>query len=329
MPFDTQAAEQGLKTGASIPNRYTGLSEVIKAITNDLRTARADREATSLKKQDINAGIVQELIKKGYRPSDNVNLQNTLETGDLSGWTKQGASGFLQGGSGGGYAGVNVPLAQGQNMQYIPGKLSPEGDIMEYIPSPVGMQAAKDIEVVNTKRAAYMQDLQSFLSVDDVLQKSRGSEAGRFLSGIGMKAAGITRHGLTGIAMGQHEAARKRLRVQLVRAAGDVGNLNLVEQQAAEMLIPTEWDDARTAELKRAYLLEVGRRVNLGDSHQPGENGVKQLLDKFALEIGLDVSGLNKGTSGMVTIMNPADGEVAEIEPKYLKEYESAGWIRQ
>jgi len=64
--------------------------------------------------------------------------------------------------------------------------------------------------------------------------------------------------------------------VQLVRAAGDVGNINIVEQKAAEMMIPTQWDTAETATLKRAYLQELGRAINNNDA-----NYLKDVIGKF------------------------------------------------
>jgi hypothetical protein len=42
------------------------------------------------------------------------------------------------------------------------------------------------------------------------------------------------------------------------------------------MLIPTQWDDAGTAELKRAYLTQIGKAINDNDG-----NAVKDVIGKW------------------------------------------------
>lgn len=133
-----------------------------------------------------------------------------------------------------------------------------------------------DIAEANTKRETYTKDLESFFAVDDVLQDARGKGLGRFDAGIGMVWDGIKQDSPLGRAVAAHDAARKRLRVQLVRAAGDVGNINVVEQKAAEQMLPTLWDDAQTAELKRAYLKDIGKAINSGDGSE-----VKRVINGF------------------------------------------------
>jgi len=137
-------------------------------------------------------------------------------------------------------------------------------------------QKQKDIEVQNVKREIYTKDLNTFLSVDDVLQQARGQGLGRLTAGGKMTWEGFKQDTPLGQAVASHEAARKRLRVQLVRAAGDVGNINIVEQKAAEMMIPTQWDAADTATLKRAYLQQIGQAINNNDG-----NAVKDIIVKF------------------------------------------------
>ena len=134
---------------------------------------------------------------------------------------------------------------------------------------------AKNIEEANIKRQIYLKDLNNFLLVDDVLQQARGTGAGRFGAGLTMVGKGLEQGTPLGQAVATHEAARKRLRVQLVRAAGDVGNINIVEQEAAELLIPTQWDAVETARLKRAYLQELGRAINNNDG-----NAIREVLNR-------------------------------------------------
>jgi len=81
-----------------------------------------------------------------------------------------------------------------------------------------------------------------------------------------------------GTAARVHDAVVKRLRVQLVRAAGDVGNINIVEQQAAEKLIPGFYDSASAAMTKRAYLQDIAKAIN---DNSPSE--VKRVLDEAGI----------------------------------------------
>jgi hypothetical protein len=135
------------------------------------------------------------------------------------------------------------------------------------------------LQELDVKKAQLRDDLKSFFSIDDVLQQNRGEGLGRLKSGFNMKVAGFKQDSTLGRAVASHEAARKRLRVQLVRAAGDVGNINIVEQQAAEMMVPREFDDAGTAEIKRAYLKQIAQAIDGGDP-----NAVKEIINRFMQE---------------------------------------------
>jgi hypothetical protein len=143
----------------------------------------------------------------------------------------------------------------------------------------VSTQASKDRATINEKRRQYRQDLSSFMAVDDVLHQARGEGTERFGAGMKMFIEGIKQDSTLGRATAMHDAARKKLRVQLVRSAGDVGNLNIAEQAAAELLVPGKFDDYGTAELKRAYLQDVGRAVDEEDAGK-----VKELISKWMQE---------------------------------------------
>ena len=95
--FDTNAATQGIATGMAIPNKNTGMADVIKAITNDLRAAAASRQETMMKQQELHSGLAGELIKKGYMPGSKEAMDATINTGDISGWEKQTPDGMLGG----------------------------------------------------------------------------------------------------------------------------------------------------------------------------------------------------------------------------------------
>lgn len=142
------------------------------------------------------------------------------------------------------------------------------------------VKKAQMTEEINVKRQQYAKDLVSFLAIDDILQEARGEGGvGRFKAGLGMTVRGITQKGKLGQAVGAYDAVSKRLRVQLVRAAGDVGNINIVEQEAAEKLIPAKSDSKQTATIKRAYLIEISKAI---DSQDP--NLVKATLDKMGVK---------------------------------------------
>jgi hypothetical protein len=137
-------------------------------------------------------------------------------------------------------------------------------------------QQNKDIGVQDTKRKIYKKDLETFLAIDDVLQEARGEGLGRFKAGAKMSFEGFKQDSPLGMAVASHDAAKKRLRVQLVRAAGDVGNINIVEQKAAEMLISDKWDAKGTAKIKRAYLEQIGKAIDNNDA-----NLVKETISSF------------------------------------------------
>ena len=137
-------------------------------------------------------------------------------------------------------------------------------------------RTATKIAEANIAREIYGKDLKNFLQVDNILHQTRGLGTERFQTGINMALSGVMQNSPLGRAVAQHTGAKKRLRVQLVRAAGDVGNLNIVEQKAAEYLIPGLFDDFGTAELKRAYLQELTRAIDNNDG-----NAVKDLINKW------------------------------------------------
>lgn len=118
---------------------------------------------------------------------------------------------------------------------------------------------------LNQKREVYRKDLGSFLAIDEMIPRGEGFH--RFNEGMKSYLEAIGQDTARGKATAVHDAAAKRLRVQLVRAAGDVGNINVVEQQAAEQLIPSIWDSEDVAKTKRAYLRQVGEGIdsNNGD----------------------------------------------------------------
>jgi len=134
---------------------------------------------------------------------------------------------------------------------------------------------AKKLAETNFKREVFRQDLESFQEIDNQLKRGTGF-FDRIQSGLKSKVAALDQSTATGFAVATHQAARKRLRVQLVRAAGDVGNINIVEQKAAEEMIPREFDSEGTAKLKNAFLNQLSKAIN-----DNSENDVKRVLAEF------------------------------------------------
>lgn len=84
--FNTaQNVTQGISTGMAIPNRNTGMSDLIKSITNDLRAAAASRQEQAQAKYEKHVDLAKTLLTSKYRPTGDIS--NFLETGDLSGWS--------------------------------------------------------------------------------------------------------------------------------------------------------------------------------------------------------------------------------------------------
>ena len=165
---------------------------------------------------------------------------------------------------------------------------------------------AKRTEKAGKKSAAEEKDikskedlkssLDSFFALDDVIHKERGEGFGRFSAGAGIKVKQLAQGETVGRAAETHARARKQLRVKLVRAAGDVGNLNIVEQEAAEQIIPGFWDDKGTADLKRAYLQQLTKAVGSGN-----ENEVKKVVKSFMNNDKIDITKTTVDTTKNIT----------------------------
>lgn len=141
----------------------------------------------------------------------------------------------------------------------------------------VGEIERKVRETEETKAAIKKEDfgksLENFLLIDESIPRGKGLE--RFSEGITSSIEGFTRETGRGRSVASFDALKKRLRVQLVRAAGDVGNINIVEQEAAEKILPSIFDDEGTANIKRAVL----RSILSGESQ-----GVREALEQAGVK---------------------------------------------
>lgn len=158
----------------------------------------------------------------------------------------------------------------------IPSKASQEA-----VAESAKVEARKTAEK-NVARNELRNELDDFFLLDDQVPRSEGGVIERTIQGISNVASSMQQNTATGFALATHDAARKRLRVKLVRAAGDVGNINIVEQQAAEQIIPTQWDSKGTAELKRAFLKEASTKIESIEDGPKLESEIKKILNKFA-----------------------------------------------
>jgi hypothetical protein len=172
----------------------------------------------------------------------------------------------------------------------------------------VDEQVQKDIASQNLKRSIYGKDLQNFMAIDNILHESRGSGTQRIKAGLDMSVQGFKQDSTLGRAVAAHDAASKRLRVQLVRAAGDVGPINIVEQKAAELLVPSRYDDKGTAEIKRAYLKDFAQAIN---SEEPSH--VKSVIERFMKE--------DSYKSNVVIVNDPISGKTLHLPKDKVDDY--------
>lgn len=91
MAIDYNATSAGLATGMALPTKNTGMADLIKSITNDMRAAASSRaeaaqksEEEATKKRGQNVQMFSALASKGYRMKEGANAEDFLTTGDLS-----------------------------------------------------------------------------------------------------------------------------------------------------------------------------------------------------------------------------------------------------
>ena len=133
---------------------------------------------------------------------------------------------------------------------------------------------ASKVEAQRIKKEALKKDLDTYFAIGDELPTADGLN--RFLNAADLKIKGITQDEAIGSVVADLQAINKRLRVTLVRAAGDVGNLNIVEQEAAEKLLFNLSDSTSLRTIKKAVLKDLTRAVNDGST-----SDVRKLMKKW------------------------------------------------
>lgn len=156
----------------------------------------------------------------------------------------------------------------------------------------------KEVAAINLKKKELGKELSDYFAVGDSLPTVDG--LGRFAQGAELYAGSIFQSDKQGAMAAQLAGLNKRLRVKLVRAAGDVGNLNIVEQDAAEKLLYNFSDSTSLRELKKSFLLDLTKAV---DSEDPMK--VKVLVNKWMK------------TSSPTQEQQPSSGFTTEEETRY------------
>jgi len=169
-------------------------------------------------------------------------------------------------------------------------------------------QQKKETKIMefDVKKEQLRKDLDSFFAIDDKIDRAQGGLLATRGAGIRSQYRAMAqpidpqtgKPTVEGIAARVHDAAAKRLRVQLVRAAGDVGAINIVEQEAAEKLIPGFYDSDASAKVKRAYLQQLTKAI---EDNSPDE--VKKTLDNMGinyLDLGKDTTQTGKNQIGEI-----------------------------
>ena len=83
-----QAAASGQEMGQKTPSRFGGISDMIMAVTADLRQQKATKDKTSQENKKMNYEMVKALLDNKYRPTDMNSFNKVLDTGEIPGFTK-------------------------------------------------------------------------------------------------------------------------------------------------------------------------------------------------------------------------------------------------
>ena len=100
MPIDYNAASSGVESGMKVPSRFSGMSDTIKTITQDLRLAKASKLEQANKNREAVLSGFQQLVSAGLRPPKNITIDDLLsgrvgthtwnEPDELTGGTLEG-----------------------------------------------------------------------------------------------------------------------------------------------------------------------------------------------------------------------------------------------
>lgn len=181
----------------------------------------------------------------------------------------------------------------------------PAGTIPKLLPQ-------TETDKISGKKADLSNELNIFFELESRVPRASG--AGRFGQGFKNVASGFTQSGESGPAIASYDGAIKRLRVKLVRAAGDVGNIAVPEQEAAEKIIPTKWDSAEVATIKRAYLKELSRALESKNTDE-----LRKVLDKA----GVSYTNMGAGTTGAEMPIAPQGDLSGQSTEELLRQLES------
>lgn len=138
------------------------------------------------------------------------------------------------------------------------------------------------ISELNVKKVELRKEINNFSILNNQIKRAKGGFIATTGAGLRTKTVGIAQpvDPRTGkatqesVAIRNFEGAKNRLRLKLVRAAGDVGNIAIVEQEAQEKLIPNYFDSEEASKGKMNYMYRLTEAVNNEDTE-----AIKKVLD--------------------------------------------------
>lgn len=181
----------------------------------------------------------------------------------------------------------------------------------------LGQKKQEKLMETKLKQQSLKKELNSFFTIDKQIPRAAGGFVPTRMAGLKSQWQGISQpiDLKTGkvtseaIAARQHEGARKRLRLKLVKDAGDVGNISIVEQEMQEKLIPNFYDAKSVAESKRQYLLALTEAIN---TEEPDK--IKTVLDNA----GVNYIDLGKDEKNIPSFATPEEAETSGYKGKVV-----------
>lgn len=166
-----------------------------------------------------------------------------------------------------------------------------QAEIQQKIDEKKAITKATEKGKVEGKREAVAPLLENYFALDAVVNPYRSQEGGlgdRLEKGIKLKAMQLDQSTMVGSVASVRNNSVKNLRVAVARIQ-DVGNLSKTEQEAAEILFPSDFDSQMTANLKNAYLRDLTNAVDSED-----ETAVRKLLNDWMSSDGYKEALENK-----------------------------------
>jgi len=138
----------------------------------------------------------------------------------------------------------------------------------------------------NLARESFSKDFEAYTQLDEFVR--RGTSLPTNLQA-GVRSFVKSKGGsIEGAALATRKGVVNRMVPQLARLSSEVGNLNIFEQIAQRELIPNEFDSQKTADLKNAFLGEIGSSIEKQDG-----NKLRETMNRFIESEAFDKSKRN------------------------------------